>query len=76
MIQGKIIQLIPAPERLFEPNPTGIGGSMEPTNLLCLALTNEGEILLVTNSGQTANYWTNGRLKVVKPDARFERNDN
>jgi hypothetical protein len=48
---------------------------MESANLLCLALTDQGEILLVTALGKTAKYWANKELKIIEPYATIERNE-
>lgn len=78
MYTGQIIQIIPAPERIFvsRKNEYGIEvGQMEPSNLLCIGLTDAGEIVLITHLPQAVKYWANQELKFLKPYISFERNE-
>ncbi len=79
MIAGRIIQLIPAPEKVFvsRKNENGIEvGRLEPSGLLCMALTDQGEILAVATPGQAVKHWANLELKIIKPYTTVERGDN
>lgn len=78
MINGRIIQIIPAPEKVFvsRKNEYGIEvGGLEPSGLLCMALTDAGEILAVATPGQAVKHWANQELKIIKPYATVERGD-
>ncbi|MFZ3132688.1 MAG: hypothetical protein WA125_16705 [Desulfosporosinus sp.] len=44
-MKGKIIQIIPAPSNLFAVYNMGLNFEEEEAKIICLALTNEGEIL-------------------------------
>ena len=44
-MKGKIIQIIPAPDNLYAVYDMGLGLKEEEAKVLCLALTDEGEIL-------------------------------
>ena len=79
MINGQIIQIIPAPEKIFvsRKNEQGIEiVRTEPSGLLCMALTDAGEILAVATPGRAVKHWANLELKIIKPYATVEQNDN
>lgn len=75
MICGRIIQIIPAPEKIFvsRKNEQGIEvGRMEPSGLLCAALTDQGELLLIATPGHAVKHWANQELKIIKPYTTVE----
>lgn len=78
MINGRIIQIIPAPEKVFVSRKNEYGvevGQMEPSGLLCMALTDQGEILAVATPGQAVKHWANQELKIIKPYIAVEQNN-
>jgi len=79
MIQGRIIQLVPAPEKIFTSRKNEYGVEVvqaEPSGLLCLALTDVGEILAVVTPGRAVKHWVNSELRIIKPYTTIERPEN